>query len=295
MSKKNKNYNQGNKKESPGSLLRKARNASDLSVQNIAERLRLSVDIVEALENDDTQKLPAPIFVRGYIRSYASLVDLAENRVIKCYNEMSGEEPVASLSTVRLNDTAVDVGGKWRRILPFVIVAMLVLLGLIVWLSTDSTSEMVTDAGVSRVEVIDEEPVVEQDGVLKLPAEQKTVSVIDQQETLKPVITTIEPVKQPAAKKSGAVKPKNVVTDGQVNLAFEFSADSWADVSDAKGKRLMFRMARAGYKKSVSGYPPFKITLGNARSVSLTRDGKPFDLTPYIRGDVAKFSLGKRN
>jgi cytoskeleton protein RodZ len=31
--------------------------------------------------------------------------------------------------------------------------------------------------------------------------------------------------------------------------------------------------------------------IGNAAHVSLTYDGKPVDLTPYIKGEVARFTL----
>ena len=41
----------------------------------------------------------------------------------------------------------------------------------------------------------------------------------------------------------------------------------------------------------LGGSPPYKLVLGNASAVSITVDGKPFDLTPYIRGKVARLTL----
>jgi len=303
MSNKNKNKNQKEQhtKETLGSLLSKARNSSELSVQYIAEQLKLSVELVEALEKDDIEKLPAPIFVRGYIRNYAAMVNLPESRVIDCFNEMIGSDPIASLSTVRLNDTAVDSDSKWRRMLPFAIVIMLVLLVVIVWLSSETTPEPVTETDNDRVEVVGEKLPADKEGDLVLPVEPESAPVIEQSKTSPANTAVAEPVKVPKVDKVVAEKvvveqPKSVdVVDARESLMFDFSAESWTDVSDANGKRLIFKMVRAGEKISVSGIPPFKILLGNARAASLSRDGEVVDLLPFIRGNVAKFSLSKRN
>lgn len=82
---------QGNR---PGHLLKRAREAKNLSVAAIATQMNLDLRIVEALEAGDQSKLPAPIFVRGYLRGYARLVDVAESEVLSAYQAQSPQEPV---------------------------------------------------------------------------------------------------------------------------------------------------------------------------------------------------------
>jgi cytoskeleton protein RodZ len=65
-----------------GALLRAAREAAGLSVEAVAQQLKLSPRQVRALEGDDFASLPGRTFVRGFLRNYARLVALDANRVL---------------------------------------------------------------------------------------------------------------------------------------------------------------------------------------------------------------------
>lgn len=71
----------------PGQMLARAREARRLSPADIAEKMRLSVQIVKDLEADDYRHIPAPIYVKGYLRSYARLVDLSEQDALSGLKE----------------------------------------------------------------------------------------------------------------------------------------------------------------------------------------------------------------
>ncbi len=60
----------------PGAALAAAREALNLSVAEVARQLKLSVSQIEALEAGAYEKLPGPVFVRGFIRNYARLLRL---------------------------------------------------------------------------------------------------------------------------------------------------------------------------------------------------------------------------
>ena len=62
--------------EGLGQALQAAREARQLAVSQVADQLKLSSATVTALEADDWERLPAPVFVRGYIRAYARLMAL---------------------------------------------------------------------------------------------------------------------------------------------------------------------------------------------------------------------------
>ena len=59
-----------------GSLLRDAREAAGISLDSVAQQLKLHLRQVKALEDDDFAQLPGRTFIRGFIRNYARLLRL---------------------------------------------------------------------------------------------------------------------------------------------------------------------------------------------------------------------------
>lgn len=60
-----------------GRILAEAREAKGISVADVAEKLKLTVRQIEALEAEDFSRLPAAVFVRGFVRNYARLVEVS--------------------------------------------------------------------------------------------------------------------------------------------------------------------------------------------------------------------------
>lgn len=56
--------------------LRHARERLGLSLRDIADRTRIRVAILDAIENHDVDRLPPPIFTRGFVKAYAREVGL---------------------------------------------------------------------------------------------------------------------------------------------------------------------------------------------------------------------------
>jgi cytoskeleton protein RodZ len=80
--------------DSPGPALGSARRARKLAIVRIASELRLSPETIEALERDDYDRLPSPVFVAGYIRSYARLLGLDPAPLIARFHALHpGAEP----------------------------------------------------------------------------------------------------------------------------------------------------------------------------------------------------------
>lgn len=87
-------------------------------------------------------------------------------------------------------------------------------------------------------------------------------------------------------------EPEQAAPVASGSLVFEFSDSCWVEVRGADGRARIFGEMQAGARRSVdAGLGPFRITLGNADAVKLTADGQAYDLTPHIRGKVARFSL----
>jgi len=61
---------------SVGRILREAREQLGLSVNDVANRIKFAPRQIEYLEEDDFVRLPEAAFVRGFVRSYARLLEL---------------------------------------------------------------------------------------------------------------------------------------------------------------------------------------------------------------------------
>ena len=71
--------------DGPGATLRAAREGLDVGVREIADALNLPIHVVECLEANDYEGLPPTVFTRGYLRSYARLLELSPEELIDLY------------------------------------------------------------------------------------------------------------------------------------------------------------------------------------------------------------------
>ena len=65
-----------------GTLLKNKRESLGLSQKQIADRLRLRVSIIENIESNNFTSDQVATFTRGYLRSYARAVGIAESEVL---------------------------------------------------------------------------------------------------------------------------------------------------------------------------------------------------------------------
>ena len=80
-------------------------------------------------------------------------------------------------------------------------------------------------------------------------------------------------------------------TQEEPMLLFEFSDDSYVEVTDADDNQLVSEIKQAGTKLELDGTAPFTIKLGSARSVTLFYEGDEVDLTPHTRRNIAELTL----
>jgi cytoskeleton protein RodZ len=78
---------------SPGAMLRSAREAQGLSIEEAADRLRLGEALVLAMEEDRFGLLGAPVFARGHLRSYAALLGAPEQEIMAAFEVGDVPEP----------------------------------------------------------------------------------------------------------------------------------------------------------------------------------------------------------
>jgi cytoskeletal protein RodZ len=74
-----------------GPYLRGLREAKGMSLDDIARSTRVGRRHLEALESDTFGELPAPVFVKGFIRAYCEFLDSSSEEALGLYRETTGE------------------------------------------------------------------------------------------------------------------------------------------------------------------------------------------------------------
>jgi hypothetical protein len=79
-----------------------------------------------------------------------------------------------------------------------------------------------------------------------------------------------------------------------MQVTLRFAADSWVEVYDAKGEKLFYDVGAADSSHTVSGTPPFRVTVANAPGVSLDVNGKPATVPANaVKGAEAQFTINR--
>ncbi|MEE9493206.1 MAG: RodZ domain-containing protein [Gammaproteobacteria bacterium] len=254
-----------------GATLRTVREEQGLRVEEVSERLRLSPDVLLAIEAGDSEHLPATTFLRGYIRSYAKLLRLDENEILSHVADTL-EKPRIHLTRNTPFKPQRRLPGKrwllWGGIGLGVAALLLVAVPLIERLLSKQTA---TEEAVPT---------------LILPKRESRPAPIT---PATPVLPT--PASPAANAASAAAKlPEKTASVVSRELSLSFAQDTWLEVTYAQKKQVAGIM-KAGTRKTFNAAPPIEILLGNAPAVTIEYDGKPFNHQRYIKGKVARFTL----
>ena len=117
-----------------GPRLAAAREASGMSTAEVAAKLRLGLRQVEALEADAFEQLPGEVFVRGFVRNYARLLELDPEALLPNQEVVVAEQLTVPSTNVRFQPSPLQ---RWLllpaggAILFFALVAL-----LYAWLSS---------------------------------------------------------------------------------------------------------------------------------------------------------------
>ena len=66
-----------------GQRLKTAREEKDLTLEKVFQAIRIRVNYLQALEDDDLSSMPSPVQARGYLRNYAEFLELDLDQVLE--------------------------------------------------------------------------------------------------------------------------------------------------------------------------------------------------------------------
>ncbi len=293
---------------SPGQRLKQAREAMGMEVATVAEQLHLSRVMVNALEEENYEVLPARVFVRGYYRNFARLVGAPVDVVLEEFGQLCPEGEDCSVPPAVAQGIKKEIHsshGLVRLVTWSIIIALITVFGL--WwkshLDKKSLAEDQVAQTVVTAEAEDISPAVAAVPVQSTPETAVSVSPPEVEEeppetVEEAAISTAEAENSVSSGETEASTPTEG-TDQQVamqpRVVLFFSGDCWVDVRDSSRSFKLVGRRQAGEKYELKGKAPYKMVLGNARNVSITIDGSPFDLAPYTKGNVAKLTFNPTN
>jgi len=268
---------------SAGATLRAAREAHGMSIDAVAQQLKLAPRQVQALETDDYAQLPGRTFVRGFMRNYARLLRLDADAVVASLpdagNTPSLDRPSLTPTTRVMGELPADLPSKpssARWAIPLALVAIVVIA------LAYEFGRPLAERGRAVLSGRSTPP----------PAPVAPAPVAP--EPPPPATAAPAPVSEapaPAAQAVPAAAEPAPAATGDAPLVFVFRGTSWVEVKDAKGAVVLSTMGYPGATHAVNGTFPLDVVLGNAEAVIVSLRGAPFDTTPYQKQNVAKFTV----
>lgn len=257
-----------------GARLRTARERAGLSLLQAAEKLHVDASVLEALESENFEVLGASVFVRGHIRRYAELVQEPAADLQALYSGSSQVAPPPDLTRI---PKSVRSAHRQALLVPgLTIVIAIAVIGTVWWVVTS------TEEGVVSTPI----PEAEQTPVATAPVPVPAASASSS------APATASPEPPPAV--TNAAAPRRSEPPPIIALALHFAADSWVEVYDAAGARLLYDVGAAGSARSVSGEAPLRVVLGNAPGVSVEVNGREAALPGRPRADgTAQFFVSR--
>ena len=300
----------------PGGKLRAAREEISVSRREVADALNLPVQVIEAIENNDVSQLPATVFTRGYVRSYAKLLELDPGPLVRWFD---GAQPEASDREAGASMRFSMPAMPQERLLKIGAAIVTFLLALVVvLLVTGERSDQADAAELPAEELPDveasldigsqvepevasapvrPEPIYEADRTPAATARPEPSSGSSTQTRSTETVTA--PAGEEMSELAAAVakaqrsQARRITPAGDASLNLRFSDDCWVEVKSPAGRSLYSELSRAGDDLTLVGDAPFSVLLGYAPGVVLSFNGESIPLAPHTRNNVANLVLGQ--
>ena len=307
---------------SAGTLLRQAREAADMDIAALAASLKVAVQKLQALEDDDHAKLPDTVFMRALASSICRTLKIDPAPVLERLPH--GTMPRLLPEKPALNTTFRQPGER-RLVLPALPrgagLAVLALLlaaavlyflpdGLLRWGSAhqeEGASVAASATGGELPQPAQAPDVQEQPGAAA-PAPAASVAEVapppatESAAASRPLGALPAPVQQVIATLPSPAAPSGAVAAtpaaaasaavvGEAVLQFVAREQSWVQVRNPAGAVVFERVLRPGESALVPGQPPWAVVIGNASATEVRVRGHVFDTSSATKVNVARFEV----
>lgn len=284
---------------SAGVLLRELRESQGWSVDALAAVLKVPVSKLQALEFDHIDQLPDVFFARALAASVCRTLKVDASEVLQLL-------PATTLAPMKTDEAGINTPfkvpgaraglmGLFSLKRPMVIAIFLLLLGALAMLLLPSFSipsfnnDSLADSGVvmsAPMAVQSAMPASSgSDSAIQVPDGGPASPLVDQS----PVSQSADVAERVAA----SPLPVTVAGSGSASgdVVLKAQGPTWVEVVDANGGVQIRKIMAAGEIVGVSGQRPLAVVIGRSDVLVVEVQGKPVDLVPLSKNNIARFEV----
>ena len=298
---------------SAGALLRQARQAQGVALEDLAATLKVPVEKLQALEDEDWQRLPDVVFLRALAQTICRTLHLEAAPVLALLpqQKVTALAPQGGLNAPMRERGVPSIlatntqHSPW----PWVVLLLIVLGGGgylgVQWMAPEWVRGVSTTVPAPSEPAGDSplfSPAVPEEGdgggmgnmgdvaqageVPTVQAAALMQPALPEEEGAQPDFAApapaAEPAAAPAAQAAASVSPV---------LRITAKGATWVQVLDAQQRLLIEKILQDGEVFSTSAPKPLTVAVGKAGLAAVEDNGAPFDVQAVARSNVARFEV----
>ena len=303
----------GNSAGAVGLTLKSAREKQNLSIDEIATNLCIRPNYLRSIENGEYDRLPAMVYTRGFVRSYAEYLKLDSAAMVEKFRTEAGERNIVKETVYTPSNTNKQMPS--RNLLVGSVAGFVVLVAVWGMLSSPSVPSPATDdnsavvmepsrddelsplaktngytppeaavavpstppVAVAPIAPVAQNITVTAAPIVAAPAPESVPTTV----TTAPI--TAAPVASPQAptapasqtQQQPAAPPQTAPAAAQNGLVLEVIEDSWVEIADNNENVLYRKVLRAGEVLPIAGRMQNAVlSTGNAGGIAVRVNGK---------------------
>lgn len=298
---------------SAGALLRQARQAQGVALGDLAATLKVPVEKLQALEDEDWQRLPDVVFLRALAQTICRTLHLEAAPVLALLpqQKVTALAPQGGLNAPMRERGVPSILATNTKHSPWPwVVLLLIVLGGggylgVQWMAPEWVRGVSTTVSAPSDPAGDSplfSPAVPEEGdgggmgnmgdgaqageVPTVQAAALMQPALPEEEGAQPGFAApapaAEPAAAPAAQAAASVSPV---------LRITAKGATWVQVLDAQQRLLIEKILQDGEVFSTSAPKPLTVAVGKADLATVEVNGAPFDVQAVARSNVARFEV----
>jgi cytoskeleton protein RodZ len=288
-----------NSHTSAGQMLKKARTDAGLHIAALAVSLRVPVKRIEALENGQIDLLPDMVFVRALTSSICQALKIDPAPILEKLPKAAS--PRLNRDDIAIN-TPIGVSGSGKEsvlsglfISPWFLGIVFLCAGaagIYLWPKASVLSvpevavapKIFSDLGVSQAKEV--QVAIESNATPNLTASSSLAGVSPSSSATTNAATSVTeaPAIAASATPIAAAASEKLVT-------FKATGQTWVEVKNVSGVTVFKKLLNEGESAGTSGATPLTVIVGRADVTQVEVRGKPVNLTPISKSNVARFEV----
>jgi cytoskeleton protein RodZ len=269
-----------------GEKLRRQREMRGVSLEEISATTKIGTRSLQAIEEEDFEKLPGGIFNKGFVRAYARYLGLDEEQTVTdfdlVWNQYEVSRAPAPLPVSEEQENSRRFGSVW------VLILVLLALSLVSagWYERQHSRTIENSSEASSAISPVQSPPPSQASTDQNSGSGKSESAMQNSASTTPQISSPSPVPAPKSSKpttAGATpsvpasEPSLTAASSPIQLRVFAREDSWLSIS-ADGKDLGQGILGAQKSRSIRAQKEVRIKVGNAGGIEISFNGEPVPL-----------------